>query len=61
MEALPVVPYPAKWQQQVAEEDGLVPRSALDCFITVDGENLADAILRLADLALKVGGPILFT
>jgi len=61
MAKLPVVPFPSPWQQGVAEEFRLTQRSALDCFITVDGENLADAIARLADLAIGVGKPITFT
>ncbi|HEY1246949.1 MAG TPA: Imm70 family immunity protein [Hyphomicrobiaceae bacterium] len=60
MEKLPVVRFHARWQQQVAEEFGLVPRSALDCFINVDGETLVDAILRLVDLAVRVRKPIAF-
>lgn len=60
MEQLPVVPFHSEWQQQVAEELGLVPRSALDCFINVDGENLVDAILRLADLATSLRTSICF-
>jgi hypothetical protein len=60
MEKLPVAPFHASWQQQVAEDLGLVPQSALDCFINVDGENLVDAILRLADLALRLRRPISF-
>ena len=57
---LPVVPFPADWQRQVAEDLELRPQSALDCFINVDGENLVDAITRLADLATKLGKPIDF-
>jgi hypothetical protein len=60
MEKLPVVPFHASWQQQVAEEFELVPRSALDCFISVDGENLVDAVTRLADLAIRLRRPISF-
>jgi hypothetical protein len=60
MAKLPVVAYPARWQQQVAEEFGLTPQSALDCFINVDGENLVEAIARLADLAIRLGKPIDF-
>lgn len=60
MERLPVVPFNSSWQQQVAEEFGLVPQSALDCFINVDGENLVDAIARLADLAVRLRRPISF-
>jgi Immunity protein 70 len=60
MTKLPAVPFPAGWQQQVAEEFGLTSQRALDCFITVDGENLVDAIARLADLAIKLGKPIDF-
>jgi len=57
---LPLVPFPADWQRQVAQELELTPKSALDCFINVDGENLVDAIARLADLAIKLGKPIDF-
>ena len=60
MAKLPIVPFPADWQRQVAEEVGLTPQSALDCFINVDGENLVDAIARLADLAIRLGRPIDF-
>jgi hypothetical protein len=60
LEKLPVVPFHASWQQRVAQELGLVPKSALDCFINVDGENLVDAILRLADLATGLHKPISF-
>ena len=60
MARLPVVPFPAQWQQQVVEEFGLTPQNALDCFINVDGENLVEAIARLADLAIKLGKPIDF-
>jgi hypothetical protein len=60
MAKLPVVQFPAGWQRQVADELGLTPQSALDCFINVDGENLVDAIARLAVLAIKLGKPIDF-
>jgi hypothetical protein len=60
MESLPVVPFHAGWQQQLAARLGFVPRSALDCFINVDGENLVDATLRLADLAVRLRKPIAF-
>jgi hypothetical protein len=61
MTRLPVVPFHSAWQQQVAEEFGLRQRSAIDCFINVDGETLVDAIERLAELALRLGQPITFT
>ena len=60
MAKLPVVPFPAPWQQQVAEEFGLMPKSALDCFINVDGENLVEAIALLAELAMRLEKPIDF-
>jgi hypothetical protein len=60
MEQLPVVPFHASWQQGLAAELGLAPQSALDCFIHVDGENLVDAIMRLADLAIRLRRPISF-
>jgi hypothetical protein len=60
METLPVVPFHASWQRQVADGFGLVPHSSLDCFINVDGDNLVDAILRLADLAIRLRRPISF-
>lgn len=60
MAGLPVVPFPAAWQQQVADELGLQQESALDCFINVDGENLVEAIERLAELAVRLQKPITF-
>ncbi|HEX5998264.1 MAG TPA: Imm70 family immunity protein [Hyphomicrobiaceae bacterium] len=60
MERLPALPFPAGWQRQVADELGLVPRSARECFINVDGESLVDALSRLADLAIRRGKSIHF-
>ena len=60
MEKLPVVPFHASWQQGVAAEFGLIPQSALDCFINIDGENLVEGITRLADLAIQLRRPISF-
>jgi hypothetical protein len=61
MARLPVVPFYSAWQHQVAEEFSLQQKSALDCFVNVDGEILVDAIDRLADLAMARGKPITFT
>jgi hypothetical protein len=51
----PVLPFPASWQPEVAEEFGLTPQSALDCFITVDGETLVDGIARPASEKRDMG------
>jgi hypothetical protein len=61
MARLPVVPFHSAWQKQVADELGLRQQSALDCFVNVDGEKLADAIERLAELAMARRKPITFT
>jgi hypothetical protein len=60
MARLPAVSFHSAWQQHVADEFGLRQQSALDCFITVDGETLVDAIERLAELAIRLGRPITF-
>jgi hypothetical protein len=60
MAKLPIRPFSSSWQQQVAEERGLFQHSALDCFINVNGENLVEAIARLADLAMRLGTSIIF-
>lgn len=58
--ALPALDYPAGWQRDVARQVGHQPATLAGYFIDVDGENLIDRLIALADYAIKAGRPIIF-
>jgi hypothetical protein len=57
---LPPEPITEGWQPQVAKEFGLRLDHLYDCFFDVDGENLFERLLTLAETARKTGFPVLF-
>jgi hypothetical protein len=54
------LPFPSRWQADVAAARGLSPRNAFESFIDVDGEFLLERLRGLAETALGRGCPILF-
>jgi hypothetical protein len=56
----PVPPTPGTWQANVARRLGLQFETLYDCFIDVDGESVIERLKGLADLAQRVGRPVLF-
>lgn len=48
----PAVPFNSAWQKQVARFQGVVPKTALESFIDVDGEMLIERIAHLARTAV---------
>jgi len=59
-QARPPVQFVSDWQQHVARSVGLVPKSAFESFIDVDGQFVLERMLHLASVALEHGLPILF-
>ena len=60
MQTRPQVEFVSDWQQHVARSAGLVPKSAFESFIDVDGQFALERMLDLASVALERGLPILF-
>jgi hypothetical protein len=60
MKKLPAVPFVSEWQKAVAKAIGLVPASALESFVDVDGEFLVGRLQALVGKALERGLPIVF-
>jgi len=56
----PPVPFSSEWQRDTAKQFRVVPQSALECFIDVDGELAVERILGLAELSIALRQPILF-
>ena len=54
------VPFFSEWQSRVAKSVGLVPKSAFESFIDVDGEFVLMRIQNLVGVALERQLPILF-
>ncbi|AEF99542.1 Imm70 family immunity protein [Methylomonas methanica] len=60
MKTKPPVPFVSEWQSSIAKSTGLVPKTAYESFIDVDGELVLKRIGHLVDVALQYGLPILF-
>jgi hypothetical protein len=60
MQTRPPVEFVSDWQQHAARSAGLVPKSAFESFIDVDGQFVLERMLHLASVALERGLPILF-
>jgi len=60
MQARPPVDFVSDWQQHVARSVGLVPKSAFESFIDVDGQFVLERMLHLASMARERDLPILF-
>ena len=54
------VPFVSEWQSTVAKSIGLVPKSAFESFVDVDGEFVLMRIHNLVRVALEHQLPILF-
>jgi hypothetical protein len=54
------VPFVSEWQSKVAKSIGLVPKSAFESFVDVDGEFVLMRIHNLVRVALEHQLPILF-
>jgi hypothetical protein len=57
---LPPIPFQPSWQEIVAKQLGLQPRSLLQCFIDVDGEPLVDRVVGLCREAQRTRRDIWF-
>jgi len=60
MSARPPVPFISEWQRKVASSYGILPTSAFESFVDVDGEFVLDRIQGLVCLAQERGLPIVF-
>jgi hypothetical protein len=60
MKARKPMPFVSEWQSRVARNIGLAPKSALECFVDVDGEFVLIRIHNLVKVALERRLPILF-
>lgn len=60
MKARPAVALASGWQKNVATDAGLVPRSAFESFIDVDGEPVVERLQKQVATARERGLPILF-
>jgi len=60
MRERPAVNLPPGWQVALANTFRLAPRNAFESFIDADGEPVLLRILRLVEMALSAGAPILF-
>ena len=60
MKGRPPRPFVSDWQTFVAKSTGLVPKSAFESFVDVDGQFVLERILSLASVAVDRGLPILF-
>ena len=60
MNQKPPVPFTSEWQKFVAKANGIMPKSAFESFIDVDGEFVLDRMLGLARLAVERNLPVLF-
>lgn len=60
MEQKPAINFSSDWQKAVAKSVGLMPRSAYESFIDVDGELLLERLRELVTDALKRRLPVLF-
>lgn len=60
MKERPAIDFVSDWQKVVAKSIGLVPKTAHESFIDVDGEFLLERLQGLVDKALKRRLPILF-
>lgn len=60
LQGRPPVDFVSDWQQHVARSVGLVPKSAFESFIDVDGQFVLERMLHLASVALERELPILF-
>jgi hypothetical protein len=54
------LPFVSEWQRNAAKSVGLVPRTAYESFVDVDGEIVLDRMQYLTNLALERQLPILF-
>lgn len=54
------MPFVSEWQSKVAKSIGLVPKTALESFVDVDGEFVLMRIHNLVRVALDHQLPILF-
>jgi len=57
---LPPIPFNSDWQQDIAHQVGLHPKSLFECFIDVDGEFLLDRLADLARICIERSLPIEF-
>lgn len=60
LKSRPAISFTSDWQIELARSIGLVPQTALDSFIDVDGEPLVERLQTLVDTALRKRQPILF-
>ena len=60
LKGLPVMPFPAVWQQKISKQLGLQPENLYDCFIDVDGEPLLERLIGLVKSAQRHELPIVF-
>ena len=60
MKRRPPIPFVSDWQKEVAKSHGIVPTSAFESFIDVDGQKLLKRIRGLIALGIERGLPILF-
>jgi hypothetical protein len=60
MKAQKPVPFVSEWKSKVAKNIGLVPKSAFESFVDVDGEFVLMRIQNLVRVALEHQLPILF-
>lgn len=60
LKAHPPMPFVSEWQKSVARASGVVPSSAFESFIDVDGGFVLERIYSLASVALASQRPILF-
>ena len=60
MKAQKPVPFVSEWQRNAARNVGLVPKSAFESFVDVDGELVLLRIQNLVRVALEHQLPILF-
>jgi hypothetical protein len=58
--ALPPVEFAADWQRELLRGTGMSPASLRESFVDVDGENLLDRLIDLAEVAVTANRPISF-